>query len=69
MAGNRGDWPSSRALRSETAAEQSSRHAAEVEASQAGLRQSIAETDRLVTESDKMLRRHREERDAGPREK
>ena len=35
------------------------RHTAETEASQDGLRQSIAETERLVGESEKMLRRHR----------
>ena len=38
-------------------------HTREVEASQHALRVSIAETERLVTESDKMLRRHRQERD------
>jgi len=37
------------------------RQAAEVEASQAKLRASIAETERLVGESDEMLRRHRRE--------
>jgi hypothetical protein len=45
------------------------RHSAEIEASQAELRRSITETERLVGESDKMLRRHREESDevdAGP---
>ena len=44
------------------------RHEAEVDASQAGLRESIAETDRLVDESDDMLRRHRiecDERESG----
>jgi hypothetical protein len=35
----------------------------EVEASQAGLRKSIAETERLVGESDAMLKRHRSECD------
>ena len=35
--------------------------AQEVEASQVELRKSIAETDRLVGESDKMLKRHRQE--------
>lgn len=40
------------------------RHAAEIEASQKSLRESISETERLVGESDKMLRRHRQERDA-----
>jgi len=39
------------------------RQAAEVEASQAKLRASIAETERLVGESDQMLRRHRKESD------
>ena len=38
-------------------------HAREVEASQLALRVSIAETERLVTESDKMLRRHPQELD------
>ena len=37
--------------------------AREVEESQAALRKSIAETDRLVGESDKMLKRHRQERE------
>lgn len=35
--------------------------AREIEANQESLRQSIAETDRLVGESDKMLKRHRKE--------
>jgi hypothetical protein len=35
----------------------------EVEASQKALRESIAETDRLVSESEAMLRRHRQERE------
>jgi hypothetical protein len=42
-------------------AERRKQQAAEVEASQVSLRQSIAETERLVSESDKMLRRHRRE--------
>ena len=49
-------------------AERRKQHTAEIEASQDGLRQSIAETQRLVGESDEMLRRHRkecEEDDAG----
>jgi hypothetical protein len=41
-------------------AETRNRHALEVEASQADLRRSIAETERLVDESEKMLRRHRD---------
>ena len=36
-------------------------HAREVEASQEGLRKSIAETERLVSQSEEMLRRHRKE--------
>jgi hypothetical protein len=35
----------------------------EAEASQHALRDSIAETNRLVGESDEMLRRHRHERE------
>ncbi len=41
--------------------ERRNQHSAEVEASQANLRRSIAETARLVEESDAMLRRHRKE--------
>jgi hypothetical protein len=37
------------------------RQASEIEASQAALRANVAETDRLIKESDKMLRRHRKE--------
>lgn len=47
-----------------TRAERRAQHTAEVKASQANLRTSIAETERLVGESDDMLRRHREECDA-----
>ena len=46
-------------------AERRARHSDEVEASQARLRESIKETERLVDESDKMLRRHRRECDEG----
>jgi hypothetical protein len=42
-------------------AERRKRQAAEIEASQAGLRKNIAETERLVNESEEMLRRHRRE--------
>ena len=45
-------------------AERRDRRAAEVEASQAALRESIAETSRLVDKSDEMLRRHRSESEA-----
>ncbi|MCH8617456.1 hypothetical protein LZ016_15265 [Sphingomonas sp. SM33] len=46
-------------------AERRERHAREVEESQEALRESISETERLVGESDKMLRRHRQEREDG----
>jgi hypothetical protein len=42
-------------------AERRKQHTAEIEASQDDLRKSIAETERLVGESDEMLRRHRRE--------
>ena len=44
-------------------AERREQHSREVEASQEALRESIAETERLVEESEKMLRRHRKECD------
>ena len=44
-------------------AEQRERHALEIEASQKALRKSISETERLVGESEKMLVRHRGERE------
>ena len=44
-------------------AERREQHTAEIEASQDILRKSIAETERLVGESDAMLRRHRQECD------
>ncbi|HEY0111571.1 MAG TPA: hypothetical protein VGB59_00305 [Allosphingosinicella sp.] len=46
--------------RSSRAAQQSR----EIEANQDALRRSIAETERLVSESEDMLRRHRVEREA-----
>ena len=42
-------------------AERREQQAKEVEASQESLRESIAETERLVGESEKMLRGHRKE--------
>ena len=42
-------------------AERRDQQAHEIEKSQEQLRDSIAETDRLVGESEKMLRRHRQE--------
>lgn len=44
-----------------TRAERREQQSAEIEASQANLRKNIAETKRLVDESDKMLRRHGKE--------
>lgn len=44
-------------------AAQGERHALEIEATQKALRESIAETARLVDESDKILRRQRRERE------
>ena len=46
-------------------AERRERHAREVEAGQEALRESISETERLVGESEKMLLRHRKEREGG----
>jgi hypothetical protein len=42
-------------------ADRRERHAHEVEATQAALRKSISDTERLVEQSDEMLRRHRKE--------
>jgi hypothetical protein len=44
-------------------AKRRSRHEAEIEANQKALRASVAETQRLIGESEKMLRRHRKEDD------
>ena len=46
-------------------AEREKRHASEVAASQDALRKSIEETQRLVGESEDMLRRHQRERTSG----
>ena len=48
-------------------AERREQHSREVEASQKALRESIAESERLVGESEEMLRRHRKECDDGDR--
>ncbi len=45
----------------ETSSKRRERHAIETENSQAKLRASIAETERLVGETDLMLGRHRQE--------
>ena len=50
-------------LPSEDRATRRERQTSEVEASQEELRENVAETDRLVDASDKMLRRHRKECD------
>lgn len=47
----------------ETKKERAERQAREVEAGQKGLRASIAETERLVGQSEELLRRHRRERE------
>ena len=47
----------------ETRKERRERHAREVEDSQQSLRNNIAEADRLLKDSDVLLRRHRDERD------
>ena len=44
-------------------AERRDQQSREVEASQKALRESIAETDRLMGQSEEMLRRHRRERE------
>ena len=64
-AGAVGSAPSSTAAaRSDSGrAERRERQATEVEASQGALRESIAATEKLVDESDEMLRRHRQECD------
>lgn len=48
-------------------AERREQQSREVEASQKALRESITETERLVGESEEMLRRHRQECDDGDR--
>ena len=48
----------------ETRKQRRERHAREVEDSQRSLRENIAETEKLLSASDKMLRRHRGEREA-----
>jgi hypothetical protein len=45
----------------ETRKQRSERHAAEVEESQRGLRESISRTQKLLDQSDEMLKRHRRE--------
>ncbi len=45
--------------------ERREQHAREIEANQKALRESIAETERLVGESEEILRRHRKECEEG----
>ena len=45
----------------ETRKQRRERHAKEVEESQQNLRDNIAETERLLSASDKVLKRHRQE--------
>ncbi len=47
----------------ETRKQRGERHTREVEESQQNLRDDIAETERLLSSSDKMLKRHRSESD------
>ena len=49
-------------------AERREQQSREVEASQQALRESIAETERLVGQSEQMLRRHRQECEDDDRE-
>jgi len=49
-------------------AERREQQSREVEASQRAMRESITETERLVGESEKMLRRHRKECDDDERD-
>jgi hypothetical protein len=49
--------------RNERRHNRAARQSREIEENQEALRRSIAETERLVNESEKMLRRHRQERD------
>ena len=44
-------------------ASRAAQHSREIEENQEALRRSIAETERLVSESENMLRRHRRERE------
>jgi hypothetical protein len=57
VSGGDGKTPAERAV------SRRERHLREIEKSQAQVRQSIKETDRLVVQADKMLRRHHKECD------
>lgn len=49
--------------RTDRRSNRAAQHGREIEENQEALRRSIAETERLVTESENMLRRHRRERE------
>lgn len=49
--------------RTDRRSSRASQQSLEIEENQEALRRSIAETERLVSESDFMLRRHRQERE------
>ncbi|HEX8623561.1 MAG TPA: hypothetical protein VF782_00640 [Allosphingosinicella sp.] len=49
--------------RTDRRSSRAAQHSREIEENQEALRRSIAETERLVTESENMLRRHRRERE------
>lgn len=49
--------------RTDRRASRAAQQSREIEENQEALRRSIAETERLVTESENMLRRHRKERE------
>ena len=50
--------------KAERRARRGEQHSREIHENQDALRRSIAETERLVSESEAMLRRHRREREA-----
>jgi hypothetical protein len=63
IEGQASQWPAEGSSGEERASKRRKRHLDEIEVSQAGLRASIAETSRLVSESEEMLRRHHKECD------
>lgn len=63
VEGKASGWPSLGTSNPARASARMERHKTEIAASQASIRASIAETDRLVVESEEMLSRHQRERD------
>jgi hypothetical protein len=59
------NWGSRHIAAAKERSQRRSRHSEEVQASQARLRESVKETERLVGESDEMLRQHRQEWEEG----